>query len=133
MSRDLMFADEPHALVRDVYANLATPEGPATVLYRDGALCLRRSSRTPRRGRVECPGALAERVFAHRIRKIGSTDPVVHGRRRFSIDAAARYPLFSDELIALMRELLRPEQHDRVATAITLTAWKPASHEQGTT
>ena len=33
-----MFADEIRALVQNVYANLTTPEGPATVLYPDDAL-----------------------------------------------------------------------------------------------
>ncbi len=71
-------------------------------------------------------GALAERVFAHKITKIGFTDLTILERRRFSIDDAARYPLFTDELIELMRELLPAEQHDEVATCVTLTARKPA-------
>ncbi len=41
------------------------------------------------------------------------------------IDEIERYPLFTPELISLMRELLPPEQHDKVATAVTLTAWRP--------
>ena len=71
-------------------------------------------------------GALAERVFAHKITKTGFVDLEVLGRRRFSIDDAARYPLFTDELIDLMRRLLPPDRHDDVATAITLAAHKPA-------
>lgn len=74
-------------------------------------------------------GALAERVFAHKITKIGFRDLTVVDRRRFSIDDAARYPLFTDELITLMRELLPPDSHDEVATAITLVARKPATTE----
>lgn len=69
-------------------------------------------------------GALAERVFAHKIDKIGFTDLEILDRRRFSIDDAARYPLFTQDLIELMRDLLPAEQHDDVATAITLTAHK---------
>jgi arsenite methyltransferase len=53
-------------------------------------------------------GALAERVFAHKITKVGFTDLVVHERRSFSIDDASRYPLFTDDLLELMRELLPP-------------------------
>ncbi|MDX1621911.1 MAG: hypothetical protein R3320_13015 [Nitriliruptorales bacterium] len=68
---------------------------------------------------------MAERVFAHKITKIGFTDLEILDRRRFSIDDAARYPLFTDELIELMRELLPEEQHDEVATSITLVARKP--------
>lgn len=72
-------------------------------------------------------GALAERVFAHKITGVGFTDLRIVGRRRFSIDDAARYPLFTDELIRTMREELPADQHDEVATAITLTARKPVS------
>ena len=76
-------------------------------------------------------GALAERVFAHKIRKIGFTELTILERRRFSIDDASRYPLFTDELIALMRGLLPADRHDEVATAITLTARKPEGAEGG--
>ena len=68
---------------------------------------------------------MAERVFAHKITKIGFVDLEVVGRRRFSIDDAARYPLFTPELIEAMRDLLPPEQHGEVATSITLVARKP--------
>lgn len=70
-------------------------------------------------------GALAERVFAHKIAKIGFTDLHVFTRQRFSIDDAARYPLFTAELIDLMRELLPQHQHGEVATSVTLAAHKP--------
>lgn len=72
---------------------------------------------------------MAERVFAHKIGNVGFVDLTVHGRRRFSIDDASRYPLFTDELIDLMRELIPPEQHGEVATAVTLTARKPGHPE----
>lgn len=70
-------------------------------------------------------GALAERDFAHKITTVGFSEPVVVHRRPFSIDDASRYPLFTDELIELMRELLPPDTHDEVATAVTLIAHKP--------
>jgi arsenite methyltransferase len=70
-------------------------------------------------------GALAERVFAHKIRKIGFTDLTIRERRRFGIDDLERYPLFTPDLIALMRDLLPPEQQDEVATSITVTARRP--------
>lgn len=78
-------------------------------------------------------GALAERVFAHKIDKIGFTDLQIIDRRRFSIDDAARYPLFTGDLIELMRELLPAEQHDDVATAVTLTAHKPGTTSRPST
>jgi arsenite methyltransferase len=70
-------------------------------------------------------GALAERVFAHKLEKVGFTDLTVVERRPFGIADAARYPLFTPEVIGLMDELLPPERHDEVATGVTFTARKP--------
>lgn len=74
-------------------------------------------------------GALAERVFAHKITKAGFTDLRVLDRRPFSIDEAERYPMFTPDLIELMRTLLPPEQHDDLATVITVVAHKPDRDE----
>lgn len=70
-------------------------------------------------------GALAERVFAHKLRKVGFTGLTVVERRPFGIADAARYPLFTAEVIALMHDLLPPERRDEVATGVTFTARKP--------
>lgn len=70
-------------------------------------------------------GALAERVFVEKIKGVGFAEPEIHQRRRFSIDDAARYPLFTPDLIARMRQLLTPELQDEVAISVTLTARKP--------
>jgi arsenite methyltransferase len=75
-------------------------------------------------------GALAERDFVHKIEKIGFTDLAILERRPFSIDDAESYPLFTPDLIELMRELIPPDQQDEVATVVTLTATKP-QHEEG--
>ena len=40
----------------------------------------------------------------------------------FGIDDVAQYPLFTKELIALMRELIPREQHDAVATSVIARA-----------
>jgi arsenite methyltransferase len=70
-------------------------------------------------------GALAERVFAHKLTKVGFTGLVVHERRPFGLEDAARYPLFTPDLIELMRTLLLPERQAEVAVAVTATARKP--------
>ncbi len=70
-------------------------------------------------------GALAERVFAKKVRKAGFTDQAVVARRPFSVDEAERYPMFTPDLIELMRELLPPETHDDLATVVTLVARRP--------
>ena len=71
-------------------------------------------------------GALAERVFADKIEKVGFTDLAIIERRPFGIDDVARIPLFTPDLIELMRDLLPVDQHDEVAVSVTLTARKPA-------
>jgi len=70
-------------------------------------------------------GALAERVFADKVEKVGFTDLAIIERRPFGIDDVARIPLFTPDLIELMRDLLPVEQHDQVAVSVTLTARKP--------
>jgi arsenite methyltransferase len=70
-------------------------------------------------------GALAERVFAHKLTKVGFTDLLVRERRPFGLEDAARYPLFTPDLIELMRTLLPLERRAEVAVAVTVTARKP--------
>ena len=72
-------------------------------------------------------GALAERVFADKLEAVGFTDLVVVDRRPFGLRDAARYPLFTPDLIELMHRLLPEERRDQVAIAITATVVKPPS------
>lgn len=71
-------------------------------------------------------GALAERVFVHKMTNVGFRDIEVLERRRFGVNDAASYPLFTPELIALMRRLLAPERQADVAIAVTVSAHKPS-------
>ncbi len=41
------------------------------------------------------------------------------------IDDVALYPLFTAELVALMREVIPPDRHARVATSVLARARKP--------
>ena len=70
-------------------------------------------------------GALAERVFATKLENVGFTDVAIHERRPFGLTDAARYPLFTPDLIELMDQLLPDDQKHQVAVAITLTARLP--------
>ncbi|HYY07877.1 MAG TPA: hypothetical protein VFA25_04665 [Actinomycetota bacterium] len=70
-------------------------------------------------------GALAERVFAEKLGRAGFVEVWVGGHRPTSIDEASQYPLFTDEVIRLMRATLPPEQHDHVATSVIVKARKP--------
>ncbi len=67
-------------------------------------------------------GALTERDFVEKLEQAGFVDIDVHQREPASVDDLALYPLFTDEVIDLMRTLLPTEQQGAVATAIILTA-----------
>ena len=70
-------------------------------------------------------GALAERVFAEKLGRAGFVDVWVGGHRATSIDDASLYPLFTDDVIRLMRATIPKERHDHVATAVIVKARKP--------
>ncbi len=69
-------------------------------------------------------GALAERVFAEKITDLGFRDVEIVDRTPIGIDDVASYPLFTPELIELMRKLLPPATQAEVAVAVTLRARK---------
>lgn len=71
-------------------------------------------------------GALAERVFVKKLENVGFTSVEVVERRPFRLEDAARYPLFTPDLIELMTDLLTPEQQAEVAVSVTVRAVKPA-------
>ena len=71
-------------------------------------------------------GALAERVFVHKMANVGF-DPVhVLERQPFGLAHAARYPLFTPGLIDLMHRLIPADRQDEVAVAVTVSAHKPS-------
>jgi arsenite methyltransferase len=67
-------------------------------------------------------GALTERDFVEKLGRAGFGDITIRERRPVSIDDLTLYPLFTDELIDLMRKLIAPYRQGAVATAIVLTA-----------
>jgi hypothetical protein len=69
---------------------------------------------------------MAERVFAAKLENAGFTDVWVGGHRPTGIEEASQYPLFTDEVIELMRSTIPPERHDHVATGVIVKARKPA-------
>jgi SAM-dependent methyltransferase len=75
-------------------------------------------------------GALAEDDFVRKLEKAGfSAVEVVH-REPISIDDCALYPLFSAEVIALMRQLIPSDRHAAVATSMVIRARLPAAGAQ---
>lgn len=70
-------------------------------------------------------GALAERVFAEKLGRAGFEQVWVGGHRPFGIEEAGMFPLFTPEVIEVMRRTIPPEHHDHVATAVIVKAVKP--------
>lgn len=67
-------------------------------------------------------GALTERDFARKLDRAGFGEVEIVDRRPQSIDDLALYPLFTAELLRLMRTHIRPDKHARIATAIVVKA-----------
>ena len=67
-------------------------------------------------------GALAERDFVEKLEKAGFTGVEVLHREPVSIDDCALYPLFTDDLIRLMRSLIPATQHEAVAVSVVVRA-----------
>lgn len=67
-------------------------------------------------------GALSERVLARKLDRVGLVDVAFSGREPFSIDDVAAYPLFSDDVIVLLRRLLPVEQQAAIAVSVVVDA-----------
>lgn len=70
-------------------------------------------------------GALAERAFATKLRKVGFADVWIGDKVPYGIEQAALYPLFTPELVQLMRKLIPQERQDRIAISVIVKARKP--------
>ena len=74
-------------------------------------------------------GALAERVFAEKLERAGFANVWVGGHEPFGIEDAALMPLFTSEVIEVMRRTIPDDQQDGVATAVIIKASKPNGDE----
>lgn len=70
-------------------------------------------------------GALAEDDFVRKLEKAGFRDVEVVQREPLSIDDCALYPLFSAEVIDLMRRLIPAQRQHAVAISIVIRASRP--------
>jgi SAM-dependent methyltransferase len=73
-------------------------------------------------------GALAEDDFLHKLQRVGFPGAQVLHRQPLSIDDCALYPLFSDDVIALMRKLIPTERQGRPGGGGPCGEVTPASH-----
>jgi len=62
-------------------------------------------------------GALTERDFVKKLERAGFVDVEVLERTPMGIDDCALYPLFTEELLATMRQLIPRDRLDRIAVS----------------
>jgi arsenite methyltransferase len=70
-------------------------------------------------------GAMAERALLRGLGRVGLVDVEVRERHPFGVEDCARFPLFTPELLAVMRATIPPERQPTIATVITVTARQP--------
>ncbi|MGH3030162.1 MAG: hypothetical protein ACRDNE_05265 [Gaiellaceae bacterium] len=70
-------------------------------------------------------GALTERDFVAKLEGAGFVDVEVLERSPMGVDDCALYPLFTPELLDLMRRLIPPERQGEVGVAVVVRARLP--------
>jgi SAM-dependent methyltransferase len=71
-------------------------------------------------------GALSERIFARKLGRAGLVDVEMSERSPLTLDDVALYPLFTPEVLTLMRRLLPDDTRQHIATSLIVRARKPA-------
>jgi len=67
-------------------------------------------------------GALTERDFVTKLQRAGFTDIEIVERTPMSVDDCALYPLFTPDVLNLMRTLIPPQRQQTIGTAIVVRA-----------
>jgi SAM-dependent methyltransferase len=75
-------------------------------------------------------GALSEISLYKGVRRAGFRDVSIQPLAPFGISECALYPLFSEELLSLMRATLPTERQDRIATSVFVHGRKPTGDER---
>ena len=70
-------------------------------------------------------GAMAERALLRALGRVGLVDVEVRERHPFGVDDCARFPLFTPDLLEVMRTTIPPERQPTIATVVTITARRP--------
>jgi SAM-dependent methyltransferase len=73
-------------------------------------------------------GALAEPTFIRKLDRAGLVDIEMSERSRLTLDDVAVYPLFTPEVLALMRRVLPDHTRRHIATSVIVRARKPEVH-----
>lgn len=75
-------------------------------------------------------GALSEVALYKGVRRAGFRQVAIAPIEPFGIAECALYPLFGDELLALLRAKVPAERHGRIAMSVRLSARKPMGDER---
>ena len=67
-------------------------------------------------------GALTERDFVAKLERAGFVDVEVVERSPIGVDDCALYPLFTVDVLELMRTLVAPERQQAIGTAVVVRA-----------
>jgi arsenite methyltransferase len=70
-------------------------------------------------------GALAERDFVKKLERVGFGDIEIVHREPFGVDDADLYPLFTGDLVEVMRKTIPVEKQNHVATSVVIRARLP--------
>ena len=70
-------------------------------------------------------GAMAERALLRALARVGLVDIEVRERHPFGVEDCARFPLFTPDLLEVMRATIPPERQPAIATVVTVTARRP--------
>jgi arsenite methyltransferase len=70
-------------------------------------------------------GALSERVFVRKLERAGFVDIEMGERASLTLDDVALYPLFTPEVLSLMRRLVPREAQQHIATSVIARARTP--------
>jgi arsenite methyltransferase len=65
---------------------------------------------------------MAERDFVQKLKRVGFGDISIPERNPFGLEDAEMSPLFTEDLVALIRRLMSPEKQRQIGTAIVLSA-----------
>jgi arsenite methyltransferase len=67
-------------------------------------------------------GALAERDFVEKLKRAGFADIEIVERKPFGVEDAELYPLFTGDLIEMMRKIIPTHKQHEVATSMVVKA-----------
>ena len=70
-------------------------------------------------------GAMAERALLRALGRVGLVDVEVRERHPFGVADCARFPLFTPDLLDVMRATIPPDRQPTIATVVTVTARQP--------